>query len=168
MSVVLVFFFFSSRRRHTRLQGDWSSDVCSSDLVSLAGRRRDPDAVPGDAGVVRAGRGAELVQDLAVHRPVELAQVGGRDRSGRGRGAPGLRLAARALERGDAVVEAALVPLERGEPLLRLSRAASRLDERSLPRVLQTHVAPQLVAPLAAAPPQRVARVEQRLAFAWG
>src|SRR2546426_1495479 len=27
-------FFFSSRRRHTRLQGDWSSDVCSSDLCS--------------------------------------------------------------------------------------------------------------------------------------
>src|SRR6266446_6959531 len=31
-----LFFFFSSRRRHTRLQGDWSSDVCSSDL-SLPG-----------------------------------------------------------------------------------------------------------------------------------
>src|SRR3989454_11571215 len=29
------FFFFSSRRRHTRLQGDWSSDVCSSDLPLL-------------------------------------------------------------------------------------------------------------------------------------
>src|SRR5256885_3781961 len=29
---VCGFFFFSSRRRHTRLQGDWSSDVCSSDL----------------------------------------------------------------------------------------------------------------------------------------
>src|SRR2546426_2656657 len=29
---LLCFFFFSSRRRHTRLQGDWSSDVCSSDL----------------------------------------------------------------------------------------------------------------------------------------
>src|SRR6266850_2896635 len=28
-----IFFFFSSRRRHTRLQGDWSSDVCSSDLT---------------------------------------------------------------------------------------------------------------------------------------
>src|SRR5215467_2693892 len=28
----ICFFFFSSRRRHTRLQGDWSSDVCSSDL----------------------------------------------------------------------------------------------------------------------------------------
>src|SRR5205814_3990627 len=28
----LVFFFFSSRRRHTRCLSDWSSDVCSSDL----------------------------------------------------------------------------------------------------------------------------------------
>src|SRR6266566_6174029 len=28
-------FFFSSRRRHTRLQGDWSSDVCSSDLAGI-------------------------------------------------------------------------------------------------------------------------------------
>src|SRR5256885_14349412 len=28
----MFIFFFSSRRRHTRLQGDWSSDVCSSDL----------------------------------------------------------------------------------------------------------------------------------------
>src|SRR5688500_19216710 len=28
----MFFFFFSSRSRHTRLQGDWSSDVCSSDL----------------------------------------------------------------------------------------------------------------------------------------
>src|SRR5256885_2152250 len=32
-------FFFSSRRRHTRLQGDWSSDVCSSDLVRRACER---------------------------------------------------------------------------------------------------------------------------------
>src|SRR6266480_2500796 len=28
-----IFFFFSSRRRHTRLTCDWSSDVCSSDLT---------------------------------------------------------------------------------------------------------------------------------------
>src|SRR5690606_40137093 len=28
------FFFFSSRRRHTRFSRDWSSDVCSSDLES--------------------------------------------------------------------------------------------------------------------------------------
>src|SRR5256885_10851523 len=32
-------FFFSSRRRHTRLQGDWSSDVCSSDLLTLGLRQ---------------------------------------------------------------------------------------------------------------------------------
>src|SRR2546422_6245383 len=44
-----VFFFFSSRRRHTRCSRDWSSDVCSSDLASVAGggrsRRRlvDPE-----------------------------------------------------------------------------------------------------------------------------
>src|SRR5256885_13103457 len=32
--------FFSSRRRHTRLQGDWSSDVCSSDLGEWLGAVR--------------------------------------------------------------------------------------------------------------------------------
>src|SRR5699024_1787809 len=31
--VTLIFFFFSIRRRHTRSKRDWSSDVCSSDLV---------------------------------------------------------------------------------------------------------------------------------------
>src|SRR5690348_18411792 len=30
-----LFFFFSSRRRHTRWTGDWSSDVCSSDLSAV-------------------------------------------------------------------------------------------------------------------------------------
>src|SRR5690348_13060737 len=33
------FFFFSSRRRHTSWTGDWSSDVCSSDLFSLVAYR---------------------------------------------------------------------------------------------------------------------------------
>src|SRR3712207_7488083 len=33
-----VFFFFSSRRRHTRYWRDWSSDVCSSDLSAIAFR----------------------------------------------------------------------------------------------------------------------------------
>src|SRR5690606_26439873 len=35
---MLVVFFFSSRRRHTRFSRDWSSDVCSSDLYVLGGR----------------------------------------------------------------------------------------------------------------------------------
>src|SRR5262249_58761587 len=38
-----LLFFFSSRRRHTRLVSDWSSDVCSSDLLErLDWRRRSP------------------------------------------------------------------------------------------------------------------------------
>src|SRR2546422_4081412 len=32
---VCFMFFFSSRRRHTRCSRDWSSDVCSSDLLTL-------------------------------------------------------------------------------------------------------------------------------------
>src|SRR5207249_9214269 len=35
-----VYFFFSSRRRHTRSKRDWSSDVCSSDLLSTGHRSR--------------------------------------------------------------------------------------------------------------------------------
>src|SRR5690606_40179136 len=31
----IMFFFFSSRRRHTRFSRDWSSDVCSSDLTAI-------------------------------------------------------------------------------------------------------------------------------------
>src|SRR5579884_1327235 len=44
---MLVFFFFSSRRRHTRWPRDWSSDVCSSDLTTKRRRfvvRRAPTA----------------------------------------------------------------------------------------------------------------------------
>src|SRR6266446_9284958 len=57
----VFFFFFSSRRRHTRLQGDWSSDVCSSDLAC---RRSEPVALEeaeGDQGIreVRHGAGIE-------------------------------------------------------------------------------------------------------------
>src|SRR5260370_10634632 len=33
-----LFFFFSSRRRHTRFKCDWSSDVCSSDLLFEVGQ----------------------------------------------------------------------------------------------------------------------------------
>src|SRR6266481_7377345 len=33
--MIFFFFFFSSRRRHTRWNCDWSSDVCSSDLISV-------------------------------------------------------------------------------------------------------------------------------------
>src|SRR5256885_9676347 len=51
---MLIFFFFSSRRRHTRLQGDWSSDVCSSDL-NLSVSRPHRSARPVRSGS-RTGR----------------------------------------------------------------------------------------------------------------
>src|SRR2546427_1102599 len=35
MRQMSLFFFFSSRRRHTRFDCDWSSDVCSSDLGTI-------------------------------------------------------------------------------------------------------------------------------------
>src|SRR2546422_8923566 len=38
----IVIFFFSSRRRHTRCSRDWSSDVCSSDLIQTACIQRFP------------------------------------------------------------------------------------------------------------------------------
>src|SRR5205085_6246520 len=48
-------FFFSSRRRHTRFDCDWSSDVCSSDLDGTAALA---DAEQGDAVGVGEGGGA--------------------------------------------------------------------------------------------------------------
>src|SRR5688572_32116231 len=39
--MLCIFFFFSSRRRHTRFDCDWSSDVCSSDLLTIVRDRRD-------------------------------------------------------------------------------------------------------------------------------
>src|SRR5690606_40927322 len=48
-------FFFSSRRRHTRFSRDWSSDVCSSDLVryflwQFVGRASDVQGAPPATG----------------------------------------------------------------------------------------------------------------------
>src|SRR2546430_13690164 len=60
------FFFFSSRRRHTRFDCDWSSDVCSSDLCLLAAAGGGDEH--GDEG------------DLAQRFPLLL-----RDRNGRAR-----------------------------------------------------------------------------------
>src|SRR5258706_10635894 len=42
---VLQLFFFSSRRRHTRLVSDWSSDVCSSDLKQKTAYERSVTGV---------------------------------------------------------------------------------------------------------------------------
>src|SRR5947207_8032956 len=44
----ICFFFFSSRRRHTRSLCDWSSDVCSSDLIVMT---RGPGTLLGEIGL---------------------------------------------------------------------------------------------------------------------
>src|SRR3712207_9287060 len=65
-SVRFSFFFFSSRRRHTRYWRDWSSDVCSSDLGE--GLVRHPDQRP--AGVLPAHRGHLPLRRLVHRQPV--------------------------------------------------------------------------------------------------
>src|SRR5258706_10419212 len=68
------FFFFSSRRRHTRLVSDWSSDVCSSDLVSsarslMAPARRTAERLAGAINDL-----AEETLALAHHGSIARAQ----------------------------------------------------------------------------------------------
>src|SRR5438477_8651533 len=88
---VFFFFFFSSRRRHTRLTCDWSSDVCSSDLIGEVGTRLDVQHVAcyplrvarvGDRLALRVGqRGKGLRVALAAMRRSEERRVGKECRS---------------------------------------------------------------------------------------
>src|SRR5436853_2936226 len=72
MRCCFCFFFFSSRRRHTRCLSDWSSDVCSSDLLVLQQRKIDlvvaHVAVPG---------GLPLLDLGALEAKGLLVEVGG-------------------------------------------------------------------------------------------
>src|SRR5256886_10699844 len=76
LCVVLFFFFFSSRRRHTRFDGDWSSDVCSSDLLPV-GLPSAPRSTPSGMPLLRstasgdrpkAARAAEFATHIAPPR----------------------------------------------------------------------------------------------------
>src|SRR5690606_40879056 len=58
-------FFFSSRRRHTRFSRDWSSDVCSSDLVLTTENRRSQ------------WRGYSLIKHEEQHRRCLYTPVSG-------------------------------------------------------------------------------------------
>src|SRR6266542_5547140 len=86
------FFFFSSRRRHTRCYRDWSSDVCSSDLLpdgdgyTVCRRLRERSAVP--IIMVRARGeeidrvvGLELGADDYVVKPFGLRELVARIRA---------------------------------------------------------------------------------------
>src|SRR5688500_20236384 len=80
----------SSRMRHTILQGDWSSDVCSSDLrwqrrsgAVAPDRRADRDDVSGDAAVALVGDRLAAVSGLADPRGRTVAPFACRGRLGR-------------------------------------------------------------------------------------
>src|SRR5207249_9600020 len=69
--VISHYFFFSSRRRHTRSKRDWSSDVCSSDLSTNVANRSfyadtELNASLWDEGTARALRVALFGEHLDV------------------------------------------------------------------------------------------------------
>src|SRR3712207_8085799 len=80
---MIYFFFFSSRRRHTRYWRDWSSDVCSSDLGEGLGTRGILRARGGGSysSESRRGKGATAGTRLASGPGRSHAERGGRLRS---------------------------------------------------------------------------------------
>src|SRR5439155_3959134 len=104
----LDFFFFSSRRRHTRWPRDWSSDVCSSDLStcparSLATRPRRPARrsilvtrcrrarwcrEPSQAGDSPCTGASDTAPDQERYGPATLTGGGGTSRLSAGRNDP--------------------------------------------------------------------------------
>src|SRR5207248_5632334 len=71
----------SSRRRHTRSYGDWSSDVCSSDLHKLRGCRTCSALLnrPVEVGTAPAGgRGTGALDVVPSRKPGDFRRGGGR------------------------------------------------------------------------------------------
>src|SRR2546430_7011656 len=82
-----LFFFFSSRRRHTRFDCDWSSDVCSSDLVRVGyqlGRGDPASARLAGWSAILLGAGFMTCTGLVfVTIPKQIARVFTPDQIGR-------------------------------------------------------------------------------------
>src|ERR1019366_2718353 len=76
------FFFFSSRRRHTRLVSDWSSDVCSSDLGLIAWLRelglRHVEVSDGTIALDGEVK-SHLIRSLVANEFIVLSEVGSKD-----------------------------------------------------------------------------------------
>src|ERR1039457_7343751 len=87
-SLYLFYWFFSSRRRHTRLQGDWSSDVCSSDRGGACGpelhpAKRERNEGDDDQRIEDDGRQHRTLRAVQLH-DVERSELRvGRDEQGR-------------------------------------------------------------------------------------
>src|SRR2546430_5717751 len=92
-STIQYFFFFSSRRRHTRFDCDWSSDVCSSDLTprdwaDLRDFGADSDVLNSIGGCATAAehRAPATLPLAAAPMPARLAVTVGGDAVARVRG----------------------------------------------------------------------------------
>src|SRR5699024_11980792 len=79
------YFFFSSRRRHTRSKRDWSSDVCSSDLMATAAQIEETNInklLSNHEGPVKVGHPSGIIEadTKVVHKneeyTVERAAIG--------------------------------------------------------------------------------------------
>src|SRR2546430_10612591 len=83
-SEILRFFFFSSRRRHTRFDCDWSSDVCSSDLVPDLRGYGDSSKPPDGENHANYSKRAMALDHIEVmrHFGFERFPVIGHDRGG--------------------------------------------------------------------------------------
>src|SRR5688500_20189736 len=80
----MMTMLFSSRRRHTRLQGDWSSDVCSSDLGERDGGETE---VKGVRKATSRRRALRPGRDLDQGRALQRRSATGRADAGRAGGA---------------------------------------------------------------------------------
>src|SRR5262249_58025716 len=74
---VISYFFFSSRRRHTRLVSDWSSDVCSSDLFFTLDieAKLEPDVARAFERVGEMDQRVKLRQRAWTWRTLEIGGV---------------------------------------------------------------------------------------------
>src|SRR5690625_375632 len=91
-----MFFFFSSRRRHTRWPRDWSSDVCSSDLCVRTAEEQDKELW--DLSDQELAEISEHLDDSVRSVLSVEGSIGSRD-------AKGGTAPARVAEQGDAVAE---------------------------------------------------------------
>src|SRR5207248_7138785 len=99
-------FFFSSRRRHTRSYGDWSSDVCSSDLGAHQGAPVVQKADVDDAGVALVNLLADLARGDVPQPDAALAAAARQGRPVRAEAETGRQIGrASCRERGQNGVE---------------------------------------------------------------
>src|SRR5439155_16446536 len=70
---LFFFFFFSSRRRHTRWPRDWSSDVCSSDLLESSPAVACAEAVTGNLKYDQVTASAQATAGLLSRQDLGLA-----------------------------------------------------------------------------------------------